>query len=83
MYVDDMLVNVNQSILLDDFLMQLKQKFAIKDPGQVHHFLGIQVETINSRIFLSQSRYAMKVIRKENLVDRKPLHSNGFEATNS
>lgn len=40
LYVDDMLIKGNASGLLDEFLIVLKQEFAMKDQGQVHYFFG-------------------------------------------
>lgn len=31
----------------------------MKDLGQAHYFFGIQIETTDSVLFLSQSRFAM------------------------
>lgn len=73
LYVDDMLVTGNSSALFDEFLLQLKKEFAIKDLRQVHHFLGIQIETTKSGLFLSQMRYAQKNLQKANLMDCKPV----------
>lgn len=70
LYVDDMLVTRNSSAVFDD-LLQLKREFSMKDLSQVHHFLGILVETIESGLFLSPGRYAQLILQKANLLDCK------------
>lgn len=68
------LITGNASSLLDEFFLQLKSEFAMTGLGQVH-YLGIQVETLSSGLFLSQVRYAIKILQKACLIDCKPLYT--------
>lgn len=43
LYVDDMLIKGSKSLLLQNFLAELKGEFQMKDLGSVHYFLGIQI----------------------------------------
>lgn len=69
-----MLITQNASSLFDEFFLQLKSEFAMMGLGQVH-YLGIQVETLSSGLFLYQVRYAIKILQKACLIDCKPLYT--------
>lgn len=43
LYVDDMVITGNNSQTLSHLLNELNKQFRMKDMGQVHYFLGIQV----------------------------------------
>lgn len=58
LYVDDKIITGHTSSLFDEFLLQLKSEFAVTDLGQVHYFLGVQVQTLSSGLSLSQTRCA-------------------------
>lgn len=45
----------------------------MKDLGLVHYFLGIQVQTTESCLFLSQERNAKKILDKAKMLECKPL----------
>jgi hypothetical protein len=61
-YVDDIIVtSLSQSVvmaLLDD----LRSEFALKDLGDLHYFLGIQVTQKSDGLCLSEGKYAMEVL---------------------
>lgn len=73
LYVNDMLITGTSSILLDQFLYKLKDEFVVKDLGRVLYFLGIQIESINSGLLLSQAQYATKILQKVGILDCKPI----------
>lgn len=72
LYVDDMFITGKSSTLFDPFLTILNQQFAITNLGQVHYFLGLQVQTFGSGLFLSQIRYATTIRLKAGRLDSKP-----------
>lgn len=45
----------------------------MKDLGRVLYFLGIQIESINSGLLLSQAQYATKILQKVGILDCKPI----------
>ena len=42
-YVDDLIVIGDCDVDIDDVKLLLKQKFEMKDLGELHYFLGIEV----------------------------------------
>lgn len=73
LYVDGKIITGHTSSLFDEFLLQLKSEFSITDLGQVHYFLGVQVQTLSSGLFLSQTRCATQILHQAGLTDCKPL----------
>ena len=44
LYVDDIVLTASSQQLLQRIISSLQQEFAMKDLGQLHHFLGVTVE---------------------------------------
>jgi len=57
LYVDDMVLTGNNSQTLIHLLAELNKQFRMKDMGQVHYFLGIQVQSFADGLFMSQQKY--------------------------
>lgn len=38
----------------------------------MHYFLGVEIQQVDTRLFLSQRRYAQKILDKANMMDCKP-----------
>ncbi|KAG2649322.1 hypothetical protein PVAP13_1NG109800 [Panicum virgatum] len=49
-----------------------KQEFAMKDLGQLHHFLGVTVEPRPSGLLLHQRQYALDILKRAGMIDCKP-----------
>ncbi|KAI0514079.1 hypothetical protein KFK09_010113 [Dendrobium nobile] len=72
-YVDDILIMGNNSDVLNHILEQLSLKFAMKNLGDVHSFLGIQMERTAHSYFLSQKAYATSILHLAQLTDCNPI----------
>jgi hypothetical protein len=44
LYVDDIVLTASSSMLLHRIISALQQEFAMKDPRELSHFLGISVQ---------------------------------------
>ena len=53
LYVDDIVLTASSQQLLERVISYLQQEFAMKDLGQLHHFLGVTVETRPSGLFFT------------------------------
>ena len=73
LYVDDMILTGNNNVLLDRLLVQLNQVFRMKDMGEVHYFLGIQVHHYADGLFLNQSKYATDLLITAGMQDCAPM----------
>lgn len=58
LYVDDMILTGNDDALVQKLLEELNTEFRMKDMGEIHYFLGIQVQRTEEGMFLSQEKYA-------------------------
>ncbi|XP_016164406.1 uncharacterized protein LOC107606915 [Arachis ipaensis] len=77
------LVYVAHTIIIGDsndavflVIQQLNVKFALKDMGELHYFLGIQVtKTIGGGLVLSQEKYAKDLLKKVDMENCKPCNT--------
>lgn len=53
--------------------MSLVQRFSIKDPVDLHYFLGIEVTRSQKGLHLMQHRYILDLLTRTNMVDTKPV----------
>jgi histone deacetylase 1/2 len=61
-YVDDIIVTSSSSEAVMALLMDLRKDFALKDLGDLHYFLGIEVKRDKEGLLLSQEKYAQEIL---------------------
>jgi hypothetical protein len=61
-YVDDIILTASSPTLLRQVVNQLRQAFAIKDLGELHFFLVIQVHRDNAGFHLNQAQYIEDIL---------------------
>ena len=71
-YVDDIIVTSSSSEAIASLLKDLSAEFALKDLGDLHFFLGIEVKKHKDGLHLSQEKYATDLVRKAGLQGCKP-----------
>jgi histone deacetylase 1/2 len=74
-YVDDIIVASSTKEATEGLLRSLAQEFALKDLGELHYFLGIEVNKVPNGIILSQDKYASDLLKIVNMSDCKPVSS--------
>lgn len=72
-YVDDIIVTGSSSILISDFIASLSLYFPVKDLGQLHYFLGVEVHYLSSGLFLSWSKYIADLLFCTNMHKSKSV----------
>ncbi|XP_072149133.1 retrovirus-related Pol polyprotein from transposon RE2 isoform X2 [Setaria viridis] len=77
-YVDDIIVASSSPEGTKQLLKALKSDFALKDLGELHYFLGIEVSKINNGILLSQSKYSNDILKRTSMVNCKPCSTPIF-----
>jgi hypothetical protein len=55
-YVDDIIVASSSSTIVDVLLQDLRGEFALKDLGELHYFLDIEVSKVCDGILLTQGK---------------------------
>lgn len=66
-YVDDILITGNNQVAIANILNKLSNEFAMKHLGEIHDFLGINITKWHNQFFLSQKKYAAKLLELANL----------------
>ncbi|XP_016186045.1 uncharacterized protein LOC107627737 [Arachis ipaensis] len=75
-YVDDIIVTGESTELVKEVIAKLNVKFALKDMGDLHYFLGIQVnKTCDEGLILTQQKYIHEVLKKAGMVGCAPCHT--------
>ncbi|XP_016164021.1 uncharacterized protein LOC107606473 [Arachis ipaensis] len=75
-YVDDIIVTGESPEIVRDVIAKLNAKFALKDMGDLHYFLGIQVnKTCDGGLVLTQQKYIGEVLKKAGMVGCAPCHT--------
>jgi len=72
LYVDDIVLTASSPQLLHRVIAALKNQFAMKDLGPLHHFLGVAVQHRSDSLFLSQQQYTLDIIARHGMSDCKP-----------
>jgi hypothetical protein len=66
-YVYDIIIAT--SVLID----QLREEFDVKDLGDLHYFLGIEVVRKCDELVLTQKKYVANLLRKTNMLNCKGI----------
>jgi hypothetical protein len=74
-YVDDIIVVSSSPGATSALLKNLEKDFALKDFGNLHYFLGIEVTKIDDGILLSQSKYAANLLTRAGMMSCKPVNT--------
>ena len=72
-YVDDIVLTASSVELLRCTIGALQQEFAMKDLGELHHFLGMEVQRCSAGLFLSQRQYMIDILNRVGMAGCKPV----------
>jgi hypothetical protein len=72
-YVDDLIITRDSDADISNFKKLLKQEFEMKDLGELHYFLDIEVIQSPKRIWLLQRQYAFNKLSKYGMTRCKPI----------
>jgi histone deacetylase 1/2 len=72
-YVDDIIVASSSPQATNALLADLQCDFAIKDLGDLHYFLGIEVKRGPHKLILTQERYARDVLKRSGMEKCKSI----------
>ncbi len=72
-YVDDLIITGDNDADIFDLKKLLKQKFEMKDLGELRYFLGIEVIQSPKGIWLLQRQYALNKLSKYGMTGCKPI----------
>lgn len=72
-YVDDIIVASSSLEATDALLADLQREFALKDLGDLHYFLGIEVKRSDNGLVLKQEKYVNDIIKNSGMDKSKPI----------
>ena len=72
MYVDDVIIIGNSPSLVNHLIHKIAIAFALRDLGDLHSFLGIQVHYTLDGILLSQESYLRALLHSFGMANSKP-----------
>ena len=72
LYVDDLLIFGPNMDIINAAKMLLKNNFDMKDLGELNVILGMKISITSNGIFVDQSHYIEKILKKYNYFDCKP-----------
>uniref|UniRef100_A0A8R7VAY3 Reverse transcriptase Ty1/copia-type domain-containing protein n=1 Tax=Triticum urartu TaxID=4572 RepID=A0A8R7VAY3_TRIUA len=73
LYVDDIILTADSSAFLQSIIQSLHREFAMTDLGALHHFLGINVTSTTTGLFLSQEQYALEILDRAGMLNCKAI----------
>ncbi|KAI9164725.1 hypothetical protein LWI28_000893 [Acer negundo] len=68
-YIDDIVLTCNNEEFIQTLIKKLSSEFALKDLGELHCFLGIEVQHFSSSMTLSQSQYTKDFLNRAKLLE--------------
>lgn len=71
-YVDDIVLAGNSIQEITSVKQFLHKKFRIKDLGQLHFFLGLEIARSDKGIFLNQRKYTLELLEESGFMASKP-----------
>lgn len=71
-YVDDIVLTENNVSFLNALIKQLSQAFELKELGDLHYFLGLQITRTSKGLFLNRAKYSQDLLVKHNMLAFKP-----------
>ena len=73
LYVDDLVITSPNLVAINNVKSQLSDAFEMKDLGDLHCFLGIEVIHTPDGILLSQQHYVLKMLYNFGMTDCRPV----------
>lgn len=74
-YVDDIIITASDPAAITELLKLLSVDFAVKELGELHYFLGVEVNKVEAGLLLSQERYILDLLKKTKMHEAKPISS--------
>jgi hypothetical protein len=74
-YVDDIVVTGTHMHVISALILQLQQKFPMKDLGNLGFFLGIQATRCGDSLHLCQAKYIRDLLHRTHMLGAKPATS--------
>ncbi|XP_022860440.1 uncharacterized protein LOC111380988 [Olea europaea var. sylvestris] len=80
LYVDDMVITGSNPSMIQSIITRLSKEFSMKDLGDIHYFLDVEVQANEKGLSLSQTKYALDLLQRASMLDAKPISTPFFVA---
>ena len=70
---NDLIIKGSDPSLVDNIIQQLDSKFSTKNLGVLSFLCGVEVLATSMCLLLSQQKYVIDLLRKNNILDSKPV----------
>jgi hypothetical protein len=77
-YVDDILLTVNNSALIHCLITLLSSEFKLRDLGNAHYFLGVEVTHTSVGLMISQHKYVLDILCRASMSSCKLVDTPAF-----
>jgi hypothetical protein len=67
--VDDLIITGSATGLIEEIKRKLSQEFEMKDLGQLHYCLGLEVWRDNGKTLITQRKYTKELLKRFNMND--------------
>jgi hypothetical protein len=74
LYVDDLFLTGEEN-LITECKKKIASEFEMKDLDLMHYLLGLEVWQSPERIFLNQGKYAVKILKRFNMLEYKSMNT--------
>jgi hypothetical protein len=74
LYMDDLLLTGEEKLIID-CKKKLAAEFEMKDLGLMHYFLGLEFWQSPEKIFLSQGKYAVEILKRFDMLECKSMNT--------
>lgn len=71
-YVDDIALTSSSNIEINEVIKQLNNKFLLKDLGDLHFFLSIEVHQTSHGMFLTQKKHITELLHEIGMIGAIP-----------
>ena len=75
LYVDDMIITGDNLSGIQELKDFLSQQFEMKDLGYLSYFLGLEITHFTNEIYITQAKYASKLLSRAGLTDSKTVNT--------
>jgi hypothetical protein len=75
LYMDDLFLTGEEKFIIE-CKKRLASEFEMKDLVLMHYFLGLEVWQSPERIFLNQGKYTVKILKRFNMLECKPMNTS-------
>ena len=72
-YVDDIIITGSSDSAINTTIDSLADKFSLKNLGELHYFLGVQIHPCANGILLSQKKYIQNILEATKMDNAKPI----------